>query len=397
MAIEYLTFDADGDLLLLLGQPIKPEIDDNEVAGIIDPEFAMSVYEKALDVPMDFIEISDSESGSTTMDLAGEEVIDSEPESEPPLQEMHMLVSSKTLMIASSVFKAMLQKGHFKEGSKLESGKTEISLDDDPAAFKILMDILHFNARKVPRTVDLKTLTNLAVLVDKYSVLEPVEVFAERWIAQLRETMPTTLTKDLLPWICIAWVFQSPEVLVTAVKVALKWSDGMIEASVTQDLPIPESLLNAIEDSRQHLLAEMLRPWQDLIDKYLKPARKNTICREAYPESTKERKKRRDKCDKLMAGSIVRSGLDNELYPPPNAPYHGISLRGMMSSMSLLSFMAECDDPSIEWPAGKKPLWSGHGHTRKIRERMSRLQRSISQVTLEDLVGEDWQDLRETS
>ncbi|PVH85240.1 hypothetical protein DL98DRAFT_583835 [Cadophora sp. DSE1049] len=211
----------------------------------------MSAYEKALDVTIDSIKVFDSENESTTTNLDDEEEVDPEPEPEPPVQEMHMLVSSKTLMIASPVFKAMLKKGHFKEGCELDSDKAEVSLDDDPAAFKILMDILHFNARKVPRTVDdPKTLANMAVLVDKYSVLEPVELFAEHWIAQLRETVPTTLTRDLLPWICIAWVFRSSvaELLVTAVVVAQTWSDGVMEACLTQDLPIPESLLNAIED-----------------------------------------------------------------------------------------------------------------------------------------------------
>ena len=247
MATEYLIFDADGDMLLLLGQPSIPGAKDKAVTLGIDPDLTIRAYEKTLDNPMESTEISNRDCNAMIIDL---DEYDNEyiyvPEKTPPAPEMHMLVSSKTLMIASPVFKAMLQKGRFREGCDLESGKAEVHLDDDPAAFRILMNILHFNTRKVPRTVELQTMTNLAVLIDKYSVLEPVEVFVEHWITHLRGSMPTSLTNDLLSWICIGWVFRStvPEVLANIVEVALRWSDGNFQSNGTQELPIPECLLS---------------------------------------------------------------------------------------------------------------------------------------------------------
>lgn len=81
-----------------------------------------------------------------------------------------MRVSSKHMILASSVFEAMLQPGRFKEEIDLDSnGKAEIPLpDDDSEPFVILLDIIHGRPRKVPRVVNLHLLSGLAVLIDKY-------------------------------------------------------------------------------------------------------------------------------------------------------------------------------------------------------------------------------------
>src|SRR3954466_2087820 len=84
--------------------------------------------------------------------------------------ETRMHVSSKHLTLASPVFHAMLKRSVFKEGIDLAAGGTvEIPLpDDNPAAFGILLWMIHGKFSQVQRKVDLKLLAKIAILVDKY-------------------------------------------------------------------------------------------------------------------------------------------------------------------------------------------------------------------------------------
>lgn len=91
---------------------------------------------------------------------------------------VHMLVSSKILlMVASPVFKAMLLQGNFREGRELQTtGKLSLPLpDDNPDAMRILMDIIHYRNRQVAKKLLFRMLVHIAILVDKYQLLEVVE------------------------------------------------------------------------------------------------------------------------------------------------------------------------------------------------------------------------------
>jgi hypothetical protein len=77
------------------------------------------------------------------------------------------------MSLVSPVFRAMLQHGSFKEGHDLAKGTAEVPLPDDkPAAFQILLDIIHHRFRLVPKEIDFDTATEIAILVDKYQVHE---------------------------------------------------------------------------------------------------------------------------------------------------------------------------------------------------------------------------------
>ena len=122
-----------------------------------------------------------------------------------------MCVSSRHMILASAVFKAMLSRD-FNEGITLEKqGKLEIHLpDDDPAALLIVLNVIHGHIRNVPRQIDLQTLTKIAVLVDKYEFHESIEWFSDVWIDHLKVDLPTTDIANITAWLCIAWVFKKP-------------------------------------------------------------------------------------------------------------------------------------------------------------------------------------------
>lgn len=155
--------------------------------------------------------------------------------------EIRMRVSSKHLSLAASHFERMFH-GDWGEGNTLRSiGAVEIPLkEDDPAALLILMNIIHGRTRKVPRQVDLKTLTQLAILVDYYHFHEAVEVFSDMWVDGLKERLPQTYTTDLVRWICISWVFQKPHEFRKVTRIAQRQTKSVIAEDW---LPIPDSIV----------------------------------------------------------------------------------------------------------------------------------------------------------
>jgi hypothetical protein len=127
---EYHEFDPDGDVVLLLGRQHDGE-DTLETAGA-NADGQNQAEANAVE------EIASN----------GENVPSSKDNIAP--KQVRMRVSSKHLMLASSVFRAMFQ-GEFKEGNALRStGSVEKELHDDhPEALLILMDIIHGRTRRV--------------------------------------------------------------------------------------------------------------------------------------------------------------------------------------------------------------------------------------------------------
>lgn len=233
MAVELLSFDPDGDLLLVLADCIEQD-DSTERDGLDGGAIEQTATQ--LSLPDMF--------ASTTLARLETESPESPPlEIEPAesQKEVHMLVSSKHLMLASPVFKAMLQYSNFKEGDDLRSsGQVKVPLpDDDPAALRILLDIVHGRVRQVPRHVNLKTMTELSVLVDKYQMLEVVELYVEMWMSTLKTSVPMFFTADLLPWLSISWVFGLADIFKQISRIAMRGSTDLFGAHESH-LPIPQ-------------------------------------------------------------------------------------------------------------------------------------------------------------
>lgn len=153
-----------------------------------------------------------------------------------------MLASSKHLILASSVFKAMLQAGRFLEGNTLASQKqVEIPLpDDNAAAFEILLNILHGRTRKVPKKVDLSLLVELSVLVDKYQLHEPVEIFSDLWFDHIDDIADWHAGGAHVPkLICITWVFNKATCFSKITRTAQLKGCKPLKGSDTDALPIP--------------------------------------------------------------------------------------------------------------------------------------------------------------
>jgi len=158
---------------------------------------------------------------------------------------VNMLVSSKHMSLASSVFEAML-KPNFYEGSTLvSSGKVEISLpDDDPDLLAILLNIIHGRNKKVPRVIGLDKLTGLTSLVDKYQMQEAIAAFAEIWIEGFNLNKETLTTeRDLLRWLFISWVFENGAIFERTSKDLMRIGDSEFDEGLVDELSIPEVVI----------------------------------------------------------------------------------------------------------------------------------------------------------
>ena len=220
---------------------VPEELVPEETTGEVTEEFAPQ--ESAPEEP-------DSDGAASNSESSKSNILNewNDPELSVPVdkdderQEVRIRVSSKHLALASRVFKSMLQPG-FLIGDKLRSqGYAELSLpDDNPIALLVLLNLVHGRIRKVPGKIDMWMLTELAVLVDKYELLEITEMFLDSWFKNLEISIPQEFNENLLPWMCISWVFNKQEIFMQVTKIAQLESEGPIEEC---ELPIPASVLS---------------------------------------------------------------------------------------------------------------------------------------------------------
>jgi hypothetical protein len=136
----------------------------------------------------------------------------------------------------------MLQPG-FVEGNQLRSQSlAEISLpDDNPAATLILLNLIHGKNSKVTTKINLKMLVELAILVDKYELLETTQLILDQWLANLENNDLQGYSEDILSWMCVSWVFRRGDVFEQVTHLAQLECAGPIEMC---GLPIPGSVLS---------------------------------------------------------------------------------------------------------------------------------------------------------
>lgn len=174
---------------------------------------------------------------------AAKKAVSGECESKSQIQseQIRMRVSSKHLTLASNVFRTLF-RGSFQEGVTLRTkGTVEIPLPDDhPTALLILLNIVHGHTRRVPRQVDFRMLTQIAILVDKYQCHEAVEMFTDSWCQRVAGAMPQSFTDDLMPAVCVYWVFGQPAEFKHVTQLAQTESKSAISEKV---LPIPSRII----------------------------------------------------------------------------------------------------------------------------------------------------------
>ncbi|KAL5321940.1 hypothetical protein ACEPPN_009905 [Leptodophora sp. 'Broadleaf-Isolate-01'] len=361
MVVRILTFDPDGDLYLRLTYPlekISPFKTEDGAKADTGGNASDSWTNAVVLLP------PGSAYGST------EAVEDTHSDSaEEAPKKVDMLVSSKHLMLASPVFKAMFRRGGFLEGNKLQSGGVVVIPfpDDDPDIFKILLNIVHGRVRQVPEKVGIDDLTGLAILVDKYQMHEVVEFHVRMWMLALRKSLPTKLDSTLLAWISVCYVFRLSAEYRQVTRLAELESYGPLGVEEEQDLPIPAHVLDRIERHRQAIIASLLGTIIGIMGAYNKAS---VICPSIYNDNLESRNYA---CDSMIVGSMLKSASSQGLWPLPLAPYPGRSIKQTAEETRKLKLVAMCDAPFNYW--GQSSPLPAHGVIKYLHDAASRAEK----------------------
>ncbi len=161
------------------------------------------------------------------------------PASRPGLR---IKVSSKHLALASRVFRNKLQFGSTK-ATRQSDGRVHLKLAEgfDPKAVSIVVNAVHGRGSQVPKAVDLETLAQIAVVVDRLQLLDAVDVYADRWISKLEGRIQDVYDRDLVLWIFISHVFRRSDIFKAVSKTAAAQAQGPIQ---TLNLPIREKIIS---------------------------------------------------------------------------------------------------------------------------------------------------------
>lgn len=158
---------------------------------------------------------------------------------EPEEDEVWYYVSQRHLVSASPTLDRMISGAVWKEGNRDESdGLYHVPAEDwDAEALLYVLQVLHLRNGQVPRTVSLEMLAKITVLIDFYECAEALQSFTERWVERLRVTspVPSFLCRDLMLWMCIAWVLGLPQEFEQTTTVAMRREDQELP---TLGLPI---------------------------------------------------------------------------------------------------------------------------------------------------------------
>ncbi|EWZ85222.1 hypothetical protein FOWG_11733 [Fusarium oxysporum f. sp. lycopersici MN25] len=116
-------------------------------------------------------------------------------------------------------------------------------------ALLILLDIMHGHHRRVPKTMELSLLTEIAILVDYYMCHEIVEMFAENWIASViqEDEIEGSDCQANISRLFISWVFEKTELFNSIVYSILK----LAARPIRTDLPLPSTILGKLTGTTQ--------------------------------------------------------------------------------------------------------------------------------------------------
>ncbi|KAF7863212.1 hypothetical protein EAF04_007294 [Stromatinia cepivora] len=339
---ERVTIDPDGDLLLILNERkkcSKRKIAALAVVPIDDSGIGMETGTDG-EVP-EILETVEEDAYH----------VDAEKErKQKELKEIHMLVSSKHMVLVSPVFKAMLQWSNFKDGYAMKAhGKVEVPLpDDDPEAMRILVDIVHCHHKDVPRKVKLSLLTHLAILVDKYRLHEAVQIYSDMWISHAKKKFPSTMAEDgtevCLQWLCISWVFEKGRDFTAMTRIFQQESTQSLSEMISDsawDIPVPSTVIDNIEQDRIRALDEAIFALRDTIETY---QTSTLVCRgrpthlpiDQIPQHNKQ-------CDAMVLGMLIKEAIYHNLYPLPEAPYTGHSFISIYDSYQNFEIKNGCE------------------------------------------------------
>ncbi|OJJ45558.1 hypothetical protein ASPZODRAFT_68946 [Penicilliopsis zonata CBS 506.65] len=243
--------------------------------------------------------------------------------SRPPLriENGRFRVSAQRLMLASPYFESSLSNS-WAEGTTLRArGHLDMVIYDfNPEAILYFLLIIHGLEARIPRMIPLQLLTDFAVLVDYFQAHDAVHIQMGLWISLLAPTIPIILCDDHVKWLCIAWTGRCNETFNHVARLIQRQSKIRIDALV---LPIPDVILDSINQTRQNCLRYIIRELWTLIGEFLNGHKGCSF-----------------ECQALYAGMLMRKLQAEGLFLPlPCRSFDGYSVENVMRFVSSVFFL----------------------------------------------------------
>jgi hypothetical protein len=214
------TIDVDGDYTLrLTHSPRKEEDTDDSMSGI-----------------------------STRADADGGDSIVVQ-ERWKPSGFIDLLVSAKHLTLVSCVFKQMIG----------QTPELLILPHDDLNAFKILLNIIHGRARQVPLKIDLDMLHNIALIVEKYEMVEVAEIYVKLWLLEIPPLAETGFESDLLQWLSVCWIFKLPAEFTRITRHAIWHTSCQLEIPANKKYGFPTRILGEFFEGCEYVGLQLIK------------------------------------------------------------------------------------------------------------------------------------------
>ncbi|KAF4973830.1 hypothetical protein FZEAL_9209 [Fusarium zealandicum] len=248
------------------------------------------------------------------MDLSpseDEEPMDLSPtEDEEPTglkTETKFRVSSKHLTMASRRAKVMFS-GNFAESQPNEDGFRHWKFEPifESSAFEIVMNAIHGHTQKLPTSVTIKTLAQIAAVVDDLECHNALWFPAKMWIDTLKDSLSRAHDSALAGLILVSFVFSEPELFKSATRKAIR--EGT-KPFPSYGLPIRPKIIETMDEDREFAIESFVLELESITKQI---CQYTTTC---IPE-----------CKPLVIGAFMQKIVSMKLSTPqPVRPFPGFS------------------------------------------------------------------------
>ncbi|KAI3342222.1 hypothetical protein F4824DRAFT_495161 [Ustulina deusta] len=357
MAVHEVVLDPDGDILVIVpGKLPKIHVED---AGSGSSGTNLNQSESPTEVPTEIPTEAPTE-------VPAEEAADNEkhqPNASVLLEEeqWRFRASSKHLALASTRVKTMMKGSDANETH--DDGLLHWNFDGfDVNAISIILSVIHGLNRRVPRTVSLTMLAQIASVVEYLKCHEVMELYASIWVDHIGDPDPAPSREDWDCWISVAGVFQNAAIFKKWTHVAIIQS---LNSTPSLELPILSQIYDVIDQRRQLHLDKIVS------------------CVYGHIDRLSEQKTCSVECDAILLGTLIRQLRANSLPSIcPMKPYEGLSFSQVVKTIRGLtvpdwySKVNESEEPVVNpfdfWGASKKATKSHHKKAKMKVKKKSR-------------------------